>query len=121
MTDDEKKRVLEVYLNSKHSADEVAEIFGISRRCLFNWLRARATSVPGTCATSRPKPRYIDVKKLTKTPKDTQPSDPRDAEIARLKAALAKAELRVEALDTMIDVAEETLRIQIRKKAGAKQ
>jgi len=42
------------------------------------------------------------------------------AENARLKAALATEQLHVEALETMIDIAEDQLQIPIRKKSGAK-
>lgn len=61
--------------------------------------------------------RYVSMKRKT----SPQSADPRDAEIALLRAALEKAELRAHALDTMIDVAEANLNIKIRKKAGAKQ
>lgn len=38
-----------------------------------------------------------------------------------LEKALQEAELKIKALNTMIDVAEEQLKIDIRKKSGAKQ
>ena len=40
---------------------------------------------------------------------------------AALQKALAEAELKIKALNTLIDVAEEQLKISIRKKSGAKQ
>ncbi len=43
------------------------------------------------------------------------------AEIKALQQALREAELKVAALNTLIDVAEEQLKINIRKKPGAKQ
>lgn len=42
-------------------------------------------------------------------------------EVKALKTALAEAELKVKALDTLIDIAEEQLKINIRKKSGARQ
>lgn len=42
-------------------------------------------------------------------------------EVRVLKKALAEAELKVQALDTMIDIAEEQLKVDIRKKSGARQ
>lgn len=42
-------------------------------------------------------------------------------EIKALKQELAQAQLKIKALDTMIDIAEEQLKIQIRKKSGARQ
>jgi transposase-like protein len=43
------------------------------------------------------------------------------AEVKALQAALREAELKIAALNTLIDVAEEQLKINIRKKPGAKQ
>ena len=43
------------------------------------------------------------------------------AEITRLKKELHYEKMRAEALDTMIDVAEEIFNIPVRKKAGTKQ
>jgi hypothetical protein len=42
-------------------------------------------------------------------------------ENARLRRALERAELRAEALDIMIDIAEKELKIPIRKKPGVKR
>lgn len=48
-------------------------------------------------------------------------SNPTEAELKALQKALADAQLRIAALNTLIDVAEEQLNISIRKKPGAKQ
>lgn len=42
-------------------------------------------------------------------------------QIKELQRQLALSELKVEALETMIDIAEEQLKLDIRKKSGAKQ
>lgn len=46
------------------------------------------------------------------------PSDPKTLE---LEKALAEAKLKIAALETMIDLAEQQFKIKIRKKSGAKQ
>lgn len=51
--------------------------------------------------------------------KKTKPID--TAEILALQKTLEEAQLRIKALNTLIDVAEEQLKIDIRKKYGAKQ
>ena len=53
---------------------------------------------------------------MPKTPKKKSGDEVRD-----LQQALAEAQLKIKALDTMIDIAEEQLKIDIRKKSGAKQ
>jgi transposase-like protein len=47
--------------------------------------------------------------------------DKESDEVQALKKALAEAELKVKALDTLIDIAEEQLKVDIRKKSGARQ
>lgn len=49
------------------------------------------------------------------------PTDPSSAEIKALRKSLSEANLKIKALDTLIDIAEEHLKIDIRKKPGAKQ
>ena len=58
-------------------------------------------------------PNPIEVAKKT-TPGNT-------SEMEALKKALAEANLKIKALDTMIDIAEQRLKIDIRKKSGARQ
>jgi len=52
-------------------------------------------------------------------PKKT--TDPSAAEIKALRQALSEANLKIKALDTLIDIAEAHLKIDIRKKPGARQ
>ncbi len=46
---------------------------------------------------------------------------PENKAVQPLQKALEDAQLKIEALNTMIDVAEEQLKIDIRKKSGTKQ
>lgn len=59
----------------------------------------------------------IEIQSEMAEPKPTLPSPNTQA----LEKALHEAELRIIALNTMIDIAEEHLKIDIRKKSGAKQ
>ena len=59
-----------------------------------------------------------------KTPESTAiPGDVKvlQAEVARLQKELKHEQLRADAFDTMIDIAESKFNIPIRKKAGAKR
>lgn len=112
ITDDEKRHFVDLYLQGDTTMRELAKTAGVSHATVHRWIASYTTN--GTFG------RYQDVKN-TSTYKNLATIKAQEAEIARLKAALEKAELRALALDTMIDVAEETLKINIRKKAGAKQ
>ena len=69
--------------------------------------------------------------KLVYTPEDQNRDDmakttneqlkEKDAEIKRLRKALELEKLRSKAFSTMIDLAEETFNIPVRKKSGTKQ
>lgn len=54
-------------------------------------------------------------------PKTNAAINEEDAEKKALKKALEEAELKIKALNTLIDVAEDQFKIPIRKKPGAKQ
>lgn len=56
-----------------------------------------------------------------KTDKTTSGEPNLQAQLKALQKQLALSELKVEALETMIDLAEEELKIPIRKKSGSKQ
>lgn len=55
------------------------------------------------------------------TPEPNGDEQPLKQQIKELQKRLALSELKVEALETMIDIAEGQLHIDIRKKSGAKQ
>lgn len=61
------------------------------------------------------------LKKSTKASIVKPPGEDGGDEIKRLQQQLADANLKIAALNTLIDVAEEQLKINIRKKPGAKQ
>lgn len=61
----------------------------------------------------------ICIENTSSMAKNENPST--DLEKEALKRALQQAELKIKALNTLIDVAEEHLKIDIRKKSGAKQ
>jgi len=58
----------------------------------------------------------LDMSKNQQTPETSE-----SLELQALKKALAEANLKIRALDTMIDIAEDQLKIDIRKKSGARQ
>ena len=72
------------------------------------WLLSYKEEKVDLCVETQPQ---MAKKKFTLKPPGTE----------TLQKALQEAELKIKALNTMIDVAEENLKIDIRKKSGAKQ
>jgi hypothetical protein len=56
-----------------------------------------------------------------KSSKSKQNEEAIDIEKEDMRKALQQAQLQIQALNTLIDVAEDKFKIAIRKKAGAKQ
>ena len=80
--------------------------YGVDYRTIFSWV----TNYRG-----------IPMKKVNKVEVETSVLTPVDAELKQLQKELRKSKLHVELLNTMIDIAEDSLKIEIRKKSGTKQ
>ena len=113
--DEDKKRIVSEYYQSREPAQKVVERYHLSsKQVLYSWidkyLHEESLPLPDkqseeTMAKKDPEER---VKEL-------------EAENRRLEKALELEKLRAKAFDTMINVAEETFNIPIRKKFGTKQ
>ena len=102
--------VLRLYAETDLSYGEIAEENGVQIRTVEYIVRNFASEL-STELTMR------------KNKKDTGEEDYARlrAEVTRLRKELRQEKMRAEALDTMIDVAEEMFNIPVRKKAGTKQ
>jgi transposase-like protein len=87
------------------------QLYGISGNTLSSWLRASMKENIELAVK--------DVIAVENKP-EQQPEEA-DAEKQALKKALEEAQLKIRALNTLIDVAEDKFKIAIRKKAGARQ
>ena len=116
-TEEEKVSIVTEYVLGHVPASQIIEKYHIgSRQVLFNWMD-----------------KYVNEKEMVSLQDETNQSDPmakkspedrvkeQEAEIKKLQKALELEKLRSKAYDTMINVAEETFNIPIRKKAGTKQ
>lgn len=63
----------------------------------------------------------VEICNETKPPMSKKKKEETTSQIAVLQKALQEAELKIKALNTLIDVADEQLKIDIRKKSGARQ
>lgn len=117
LDESDKIAIVSEYLQGHVPASQLIEKYGIrSRQTLFSWMD-----------------KYVNEKELVSLPSETNPCDPMEkksaedrlkeleAENRRLQKALELERLRSKAYDTMIDVAESTFNIPIRKKVGTKQ
>ena len=116
-TDEDRIAIVAEYVSGHVPASQIVEKYHLSnRQILFNWMD-----------------KFVNEKELVSLPDETNPSDPMakkspedrvkelEAENKQLQKALELEKLRSKAYDTMIDVAEETFNIPIRKKPGTKQ
>ncbi|MDR0348536.1 MAG: transposase [Tannerella sp.] len=112
-----KDRVLTAYYNSNESVSVIARRFEVSRDTVSSWVYRKRT---GNDSKKRvklapSKTCYMKEKELPADERD------RDVRIRELERQLSKETMRAECLEKMIEIAERELKIDIRKKSGAKQ
>ena len=114
-TDDFKLKVALEYLDTSQSQREVLIKYGIAgSNCITDWIRKFELR----------KPTIKDLEarlQMTKSTKKTKLEQYQESKIKKLEELLKREQLKAEALDTMIDIAEDSLKIAIRKKSGSKQ
>lgn len=116
-TEEDKISIVSEYVCGHVPASVIVEKYHIgTRQTLFNWMD-----------------KYVNEKELVSLPEESENSDTMakktpeerlqelEAENKRLQKALELEKLRSKAYDTMINLAEETFNIPIRKKSGTKQ
>lgn len=127
-TDEQKRAILEAVLVKGMPKGRAAKEFGVSRQIIWKWIRIFADG-NGTFSKSREEVRpKVETNPTPMTRKNPNPAETAEEELARLrrenaqlKEALKMAEWSNHAKDVMIDIAEKTFNIPIRKKPGAKQ
>ncbi len=100
----EKRSILRA-VESGMGVRQACVAFGVkSRSTVDRWLRLERGGIPGNNAE-------LSIQTPVMQPKEEQAADERKA----LEQQLAEAQLKIRALETMIDIAEEQLKIDIRK------
>ena len=103
------------YLTTDISQSELKKKYGFSgATTIYRWIAKFGLSKPSDQA-------IVLQKAMKKEQAKTAKEKKLEAEIAALKKELEHERLRTLALSTLIDVAEQNLKISIRKKSGAKQ
>lgn len=110
-----KRKIAKSYLSGEASYAVLAEENGLKNKDVVKefvkWYRkklAQASENPSIMPTDKKIPSNEDASAL-------------EAKIKQLEKQLTLSNLKVEALETMIDIAEDKLKIAIRKKSGTKQ
>ena len=114
-SDDFKYQVVQEYLNSDLSQQELHDKYIIKGHSnITNWMRKFGL-------IDEPEKRHIHHITMKKGIKKSPVELKLEAKVKKLEEALEHEKLRSLALDTMIDIAEDKLKISIRKKSGTKQ
>ena len=101
------RTVVRVMLEENLSYREVAKRYGLTTGSMvYNWHKKYSSE--------------IEEIKNDIPMADTSDQNSTDERIKQLEKALEKAKLKILGLETMIDVAESELKIEIRKKSGTK-
>ena len=117
-------KALDMYVNQGLPVTNIAKIIPVHKATIYRWIANFADVNP------QEEPSVMAKKSKKEVPAQTEvpicaalPDDilALQKEIKELRAQLTKAEIKAEAYDELINVAEAQFGIQIRKKAGAKQ
>ena len=115
-SDELKMKVVHEYVNTDVSQIELMEKYSIKgKSCITNWMRKFGLKEDYV------RPNKLSHSIMSKGRKKTTQELALEAKVKELEKALEYEKLRSLALDTMIDVAEDKLKISIRKKSGTKQ
>ena len=126
LTDDQKRKIVQANLVDHVPLTKLSKEYGICRQSIWRWIDNFASG-KGSLVES---PARENSKQNQKPMPKKRPSkvESPEEELARLRAenkrlseALQMAEWSNHAKDVMIDLAEKTFNIPIRKKSGAKQ
>ena len=115
-TDDERIMIVREDMESGLPAEEsIKKCYISSRTVLFSWMDKFLNEQDLLSLPTEDQNRDDMAKKTNEQLKE------KDAEIKRLRKALELEKLRSKAFSTMIDLAEATFNIPVRKKSGTKQ
>lgn len=111
--DEFKRKLAQEYLSGRFSYAVAAEEYGLKDKSVVRefvkWYRKKFELSPINDS--------VPMKKVKPSPQDLHLEE----RIKQLEADLRMSKLKVEALETMIDIAEDQLKIDIRKKSGTQR
>jgi len=120
---DLKDQIIKEYLEHGFGYRKLQDKYGISRTTICKWVQIYQ-GVHSLQRTTKQQNHYLrdmDDPHKKRLPKKHSTEQDLEKKIAALQKELQWEKLRADALDTMINVAEEKLNIAIRKKSGSPQ
>ena len=120
---DLKEQIIKEYLEQGFGYRKLQEKYGISRTTICKWVQIYQ-GVHSLQRTSKQQNHYLrdmDDPRKKRLPKKQITALDLEKKIAALEKQLQWEKLRADALDTLINVAEDKLNIRIRKKSGSPQ
>ena len=120
---DIKQQVITEYLTQGTGYRTLAAKYGVSRTTINKWVQIHQ-GIHNLSPTAKQQKYYLSAMNSnpSKVSKEiAQSQEVLQQKIALLEKQLAWEKLHVEALDTMISIAEKQLNISIRKKSGSQQ
>ena len=132
-SDDEKRMIIQEYLEAgDYSQQSIMRKYGISgHSTLSRWIKKYTVGnqiIPETPEETYERQMKEEKRQRVKTPdsspvpvRPTESEKAKDLEILRLRTELERERTMTLALNRMIDIAERTYEVPIRKKSGAKQ
>ena len=114
-TDDFKLQVVQDYLRTDISQEELKKKYNFSgNNNIYNWMRK--------FGLSKPSEDQIELHQFMANEKQKSSLEQElELKIKKLEEELKREQFRTKALSTMIDIAERELKVDIRKKSGAKR
>ena len=114
-TDEFKLMVVQEYLTTGISQEELKRKYNFGgNQNIYRWMAKFGVSKPSECTLERSKV-------MSKEKQKSSSEELLEQKIKQLEAELKREQFRTTALNTMIDIAERELKIDIRKKSGAKR
>lgn len=120
---DLKEQIIKEYLEQGCGYRKLQSKYGISRTTICKWVQIYQ-GIHGLERTQKQQNHYLrdmDDPNKKRLPKKQITTEDLEKKIAILEKQLQWEKLRADSLDTMINIAEEKLKIPIRKKSGSPQ
>ncbi len=120
---DLKTQIIQEYLTQGGGFRKLGQKYGISRTTICKWvlIHQGIHNLPPTEKQEKHSVYSMSNSRKKLNTEELQSAEVLQQKIAALEKQLEWEKLRTEALNTMIDIAEKDLNIQIRKKPGAQQ